>query len=324
MASILALFKKFKNGIQMGSIQSVDEMSVIPLIGEDYDVVADPQELKFEKTTTYGSMKFRNNDSERPAIVPSNYMVRGTGAQDHAMSTAGIVTKGRNKIFETACCIESSQSGYLGSNNNEYDILPIGLRKEFIKNSSLRNRRSYDKLWPSIEQWLKGIGVRSRSAHLRYFYDDPNIRESLEQFAAEFEPIPNQTGAIILFNDVPVGFEIMPSQLHWEAYWKYLIRGCYGAELVRMKKLGKIKSSRLALPEIPSGTSPEELAELFASYQKSLTEGIIPLLSKIGIKDYSTTSKSVGLEMNLVTTISGGGGDVIAKDQEPVYASIVF
>lgn len=324
MASIFALLKKFKNGLNMGSIQSVDEMSVIPLIGEDHGDIADPQELKFERTTNYGSMQFDNHDKSRPAIVPTNYMVRGTGAQDHAMSSAGIVEGGKSKTFNTACCIESSQGGYLAGKNNEYDILPIGLRKKFISTPSLRNNRSYDKLWPSISKWLEGIGVRASSAHLRYFYDDPGIRESLEQFAAEFEPVPNQTGAIILFNDVLVGFEIMPSRMHWDAYWKYLVRGCYGAELIRLKKLGVVKSSRLALPEIPTGTTPEQLAELFSSYQRSLTEGVIPLLEQIGVKDYKSVSKTSGLEMNFVTTTSGGGGDIIAKSQQPVYASIVF
>jgi hypothetical protein len=324
MASILGLFKKFKNGLNMGSIQSVDEMSVIPLIGEDHEDIADPTELKFERTTTYGSMQFDNTNRSRPAIVPSNYMVRGTGAQDHAMSSAGIIAGGKRQTFETACCIESSQGGYLGGKDNEYDILPINLRKEFFKNPSLRNRRSYDKLWPSIEKWLEGIGVRASQAHLRYFYDDPNIKQALEEFAAEFEPIPNQTGAIIMFNDFVVGLEIMPSRIHWEAYWKYLIRGCYGAELVRLKKLGIIKSSRLALPEIPSGTSPEDLTEMFSSYQRRLTENAIPLLGKIDVKDYKSVSSSAGLNMNLVTTTSGGGGDIIAKDQEPLYVSIVF
>lgn len=326
MASIFALLKKFKNGLNMGSIQSVDEMSVIPLVGEDHgDIIADPKELKFERTTTYGSMQFDNHDRSRPAIVPTNYMVRGTGAQDHAMSSAGIVEGGKSITFETACCIESSQGGYLGGKNNEYDILPIGLRKKFVSTPSLRDRRAYDKLWPSITKWLNGTGVgRGSQAHLRYFYDDPNIRESLEQFAAEFEPIPNQIGAIILFSDIPVGFEVMPSRNHWGAYWKYLIRGCYGAELIRLKKLGMIKSSRLALPDIPSGATPGDVAEIFTQYQRALTEAMIPLLENIGVKNYKSVSKSAGLEMNLITTTSGGGGDIIEKGQEPVYASIVF
>ena len=324
MASIFALLKKFKNGLDMGSIQSVDEMSVIPLVGDDRgDIVADPQELKFQRTTNYGSMQFDNTERSRPAIVPSNYMVRGTGAQDHAMSSAGIVAGGKTKTFDTACCIESSQGGYLGGANNEYDVLPIGLRKNLLP-ASMRNRRSYDKLWPSIEEWLKGIGINSYNAHLRYFYDDKNIRQALEDFAAEFEPIPNQIGAIILFNEMPVGFEVMPTTIHWNTYWKYLIRGCYGAELIRMKKLGIVKSSRLALPDIPAKTTPEELAELFSSYQQSLTAGVIPLLEKINVKDYKAVSSTSGLEMNFVTTTSGGGGDVIAQGQEPVYASIVF
>jgi len=73
----------------------------------------------------------------------------------------------------------------------------------------------------------------------------------LEEFAAEFEPVEGQIGAIIMFSGVPVGIEIMPSEGHWETYWKHLIRGCYGAEMLRLKMIGKLKPSALILPEIP-------------------------------------------------------------------------
>ena len=87
------LFEKlgFEN-LEVGKIQSVDEMTVIPIIGKDRtDKIGDPEKIKFRRTTGYGSMQFDNEDY-RPNIVPSNFQVLSEeSAQDHAMSSAGLL-----------------------------------------------------------------------------------------------------------------------------------------------------------------------------------------------------------------------------------------
>ena len=209
MASILDLLKFRSLGV--GKIQSVDEMTVIPLVGGDDGNIASPSSLHFERTSSYGSMIFKNDDS-KPAIVPSNYMIRGRGAQDHAMAGAGIVIG--STTFNTACCIEQTQGGYLSSTGNEEDILPINLRKTLL-NAGRRQEQYYGKLWGAIDDWLSGTGIKQHSgAHLRDFYDNSKIRQSLEQFAAEFEPVDRQIGALIMFSGTPVGLEIMPTSDH--------------------------------------------------------------------------------------------------------------
>ena len=322
MTSLFDLLKFDKIGI--GSAQVVDEMSVIPLVGRSRGNIASPENLQFESTINYGSMKFKNEDTTKPAIVPTHLMIRATGAQDHAMSGSGIVAASKSKVFKNACCIEETQGGLLGSLRNEEDILPISLRRSLL-NPGKRSEPHYGKLWEDIKSWMRGLNIKSQSgAHLRYFYDNQDIKQSLEQFAAEFEPVDGQIGAVILFGGVPVGLEIMPSEDHWNTYWKHLIRGCYGAELIRLKALGKIQPSTLILPDIPKDAQPEQVQQILEQFAIHLSEEIIPLLENINISTNNKLSSSQGLDTRLITTASGGGGDIILEGPEPIYVSLVI
>ena len=323
MASIFDILKFNGKGIGVGPVQSVDEMTVIPLIGDNRGDIASPDSLKFERTTTYGSMSFKNEDS-RPAIIPTNYMVRGKDAQDHAMAGSGVVQANESKRFNTACCIEETQGGYLSDENNDEDVLPIDLRRALL-NYKKRTENHYGKLWDSIRTWLHGLNLtRSTSAaHLREFYDDKIVNSKLEQFAAEFEPIEGQIGAIIMFSGTPVGLEIMPSTTHWDAYWKQLLRGCYGSELTRLKMLNRMAPSTLVLPNIPESVTPNEVKTIVESFVTHLQKEVIPIIENIIIKSDRVISKDGNLETRLVLT-GNGGGDVIFQDSEPVYISLVL
>jgi hypothetical protein len=322
MASIFDILNKGR-GVGIGPVQSVDEMTVIPLIGGNRGDVASPSSLRFERTTTYGSMVFHNEES-KPAIVPSNYMIRGSGAQDHAMSGSGIVKAGESKTFTSSCCIEETQGGYLSDEGNEEDVLPVELRRNLV-NYEKRTERHYGKLWGSIKVWLRGLNLsrQTSAAHLRHFYDDTSVRSALEQFAAEFEPIEGQIGAVIMFSGTPVGLEIMPTTAHWDAYWKQLLRGCYGSELLRLKMLGKVKPSTLILPDIPESAAPEDVKTILEEFMKHLQEEVVPLVQGITIQGDRSISRDGNLETRLIST-GNGGGDIILQDSEPIYISLVL
>lgn len=323
MASIFDILNFKGNGVGIGPVQSVDEMTVIPLVGDNRGDVASPDALKFESTTNYGSMVFKNEDS-KPAIVPSNYMVRGRGGQDHAMAGSGVLTAGQRKTFDTACCIEETQGGYLHSEGNEEDVLPVELRRNLL-NYGKRTEKHYGKLWDSIKVWLRGLDLNrsTHSAHLREFYDDKSVHSALENFAAEFEPVDGQIGAIIMFSGTPVGLEIMPTTAHWDAYWQQLLRGCYGSELLRLKMLGKLAPSTLVLPAIPEQAAPDEVKTILEEFVKHLQEEVIPLVQGIIIQGDRKISSDGNLETRLITTDTGGG-DVILQDSEPIYLSLVL
>ena len=185
--------------------------------------------------------------------------------------------------------------------------------------------RSYSKLWSSISDWLKGLPTENRgSAHLRYFYDTPAIRDALEQFAAEFEPVDGQIGAIIMFSGVPVGIEIMPTSEHWEAYWKLLLRGCYGAEMVRLKMLGKLKPAALVMPDIPVDADPQQVKQTLEAFAQHLREEILPILEAIDVRSQKLSSQDGSLRTETVLTSSGGGGDLIQQGNVPIYLSLVL
>jgi hypothetical protein len=322
----MTIFDKLKfTGIDIGNVQSVNEMTVVPILGDSRGEIASPTNLKFQRTSDYGSMVFNNEDEHVPAIVPTNMMVRGQGAQDHAMASSGIIQAGKVRHFQNACCIEQSQGGYLNSTNNEEDVLPVNLRRALLR-YDVRIDRSYDKLWGDISDWLRGLNLQSasRSAHLRYFYDTPDVKDALEVFAAEFEPVDGQIGAIIMFNGVPVGIEIMPSSEHWEAYWKLLIRGCYGAEMLRLKMLGKLKNKALILPDIPNGSTPDDVKQIFDNFSLHLRKEVVPILEKIDVKAQKSFYTVDNLETTLIQTSTGGGGDMIKQGNVPVYLSLII
>lgn len=311
------------SGLGIGPVQSEDEMTVVPIVGSTRGDVASPQNLRFRSTTSYGTMVFENDDDKREAIVPSNYMVRGRGAQDHAMSGSGVINKGQSRSFDNACCVEESQGGLLRGSEQQ-DVLPVDLRKALL-DTGIRSRNKYNKLWGKIGGWLRGLNLgRGGRAHIRDFYDAPAINDALENFAAAFEPVENQIGAVIMFNGVPVGIEIMPSSEHWEVYWKYLIRGCYGAELVRLKMLGKIRPSALVLPNIPEGSDDNKVEEIMDNFAAHIQQELVPILEDIQIKTQTSLDQTGSMRTTLLRTDSDGGGDLVQQGDEPVYLSLVL
>ncbi len=325
----MSIFKLLKfDDINISRLQSVDEMMLVPLIGATKSEVAEPQELIFQKTSEYGTMIFENNNDNCAAIVPSNLMVRGKNAQDHAMSGTGIVI-GQATSFRNACCIESSQGGYLtNSNENFYDVLPLDLRREF-NNRKLYNKIAYDKLWDPISKWLTGLSLsvfdnEYHESHLNYFYDDENIKNELEIFIAEFEPVENQIGALILFSGIPVGLEIMPTSTHWDYYWKMLIRGCYGAELIRLKRLNKIKPVIHNFPELGDCKNFESMEEKMEEYIFKIMNSIPKLFDKIKITAKEKIQTSKQLTTDFLKINSNGGGEVIHQNNKPIYLSLVL
>lgn len=311
--------------IGVGDAQSVDEMTVVPLIGESMGNVAPPEALQFTRTTSYGSMEFRNTDQSGPAIIPSHMMVRGKSAQDHAMSGSGVVLAASERLFDNACCVEQTQGGMLSGQRVETDVLPAELRKALL-DPRRRNEREYGKLWGSIKTWLrkfKKFPTVSR-AHIRDFFDDENYKEALEQFAAEFEPVDGQIGALIMFNGIPVGLEIMPTAQHWEAYWKWLIRGCYGAQLINMKESGDLPASTMILPEIPENADHEQVRNIMVQFIDNIKMSIAPMIDSINFTDDSQVDSIGNITTRLLRTDDGGGGDLMTQDGQPVYLSLVL
>ena len=114
------------SGTTTGRMQSVGQMQVIPIFGEDDDTFA-PPEVEVN-TTDYGTVNLRN-DSDRPTIVPpgAGWVVK-QAAQDHAIGSGALMKAGERKTINTAMCIQSSQGGYIRGDKHPMLILPVALR----------------------------------------------------------------------------------------------------------------------------------------------------------------------------------------------------
>ncbi|KKN62409.1 hypothetical protein LCGC14_0512060 [marine sediment metagenome] len=305
----MTIFEKLGfNDLEFGEVQSVDEMTVLPIVGEDRNEgISNPEEVTFQETSNYGSMVFQNT-GDGIGIIPSNTMIISEkAAQDHAMSDVGLVPTKEKISFNNAVCIQSSQGGQLSNKKNQYDILPLELRKALL-NTDLRYQEEYSKLWDSIEKFLADIPEVRQSAHLEYFFRP--YEKELNDFVGEFEPIENQLGAAIFFNMQPVGIEIMPSNKHWEYYWRWILRGCYGAQLLKLRLTNKISPQKLDFKD--------DIESFINDFTSSLIKQVnkLPELSLIGQLDIGGFQKRFVLSGNT-------GGDIVVRNNQAVYASIV-
>lgn len=311
------LFEKlgFEN-LEVGKIQSVDEMTVIPITGKDRtDKIGNPEKIKFRRTTGYGSMEFTNED-DRPNIIPSNFQVLSEeSAQDHAMSSAGLLEGSTQKTYTNACCIESSQGGYLTEKGNNYDILPLELRHALLTNVD-RWTEKYGKLWDSIETFLEPIpDIKKDGQHLSYFFKP--YAKQLEEFIAEFEPVDSQIGALIFFVDKFVGLEIMPTQKYWEFFWRLLVRGCYGAQVLKLKLCGLLNGKIFFdYEDIDIKTIDYTIQFISDSLVEKATDRFTQISTG---QPYSKVEDFRLMQVG----IPGGGGDIGFQNRQPVYASLI-
>jgi hypothetical protein len=239
-------------GMQIGRMQSVGIMSVIPLTMDNElhdDRFVSPMDVHGEQqartsTVSYGSMVF-DNPTDGTLLVPLHAgIVDKRQGQDHAISCIGLVKKRGRRQYDTAMCIQQSQGGMIRQGSYKMLILPHPLREAAFEK---RDVREYGKLWDDISRFNQSVGAHA-DGHLEYFLD--KYKNELDQFVAEFECVPGQCGAIILIDGAVVGVERAPSPTYWRSVWSALIRECYGSVAIqRGKQLGdKVKRPNTRIP----------------------------------------------------------------------------
>lgn len=244
--------KSILNGFTLGEKQDSGVMSVIPLISNSGDAtenMASFEDVKFLKTTNYGTMVFQNS-SDKPFILPTGYsVITKQAAQDHGSTFAYLLKPNAHRSLDETCCIEQTQGGYVdGSGVNDFYLLPLYVRKKHFEQYVRSGRKneneasieglSFSRLWPIISEFQNKL-ITEDVAHLVYFFN--KFVDKLNQFNAEFETVKGQRGAIIMINNRIVGVEIAPTEEYWNVLWQRLIRDCYGSEVVRLTTLDLIK-----------------------------------------------------------------------------------
>jgi len=330
-------------GCEPGRLQIVGNMAVLPLVSELIwdDLVSPANTLpdggntraKAEPRltadvgtrTSYGTMVFGNRDQERDMIIPSHagYLTKER-AQDHAMSTAGIVRKGLTKAYRNACCVQSTQGGLMSMTQREMIILPWQLRAEA---TATRRSVSYSKLWDAIGKYNRSYDVRDHGGHLEMFFS--KYAQQLEQFVAEFEPVAKQVGAILFVDGKLVGIERVPNYRYWRAVWPALIRECYGSLALLTRDAGKAPrqpqiQESLRLDRIKT---LEDLEAELRAVQDREDEKARAMIRDIGKTDFIMDDDEVDGTLT-VRTISDSdkrfSGQVVQRDGVPVvYVSLV-
>jgi len=256
-------------GCKTGKIQSVGIMQMIPLVSELNDERFSSPSLAKIATSDYGTLVI-DNSTDKTMIIPAQaaYVVK-QHAQDHALPHAGLIKASQKKFFDTAMCIQQSQGGYIKDGEHKMIILPFPLREVAHK---ARNSTGYDRLWNAISKFNSVFNVTG-AAHLEYFLD--SFKSQLDNFIAEFEPVPNQVGAIILIDGKVVGVERGPSEEYWYSIWPALVRECYGGlALYEIEKHKNKKTKKGAQKDIkaPVTRVPLKKVKTLAALKKALEE----------------------------------------------------
>lgn len=222
------------DGTTIGNPQSVGYLSILPILDTDNSVSDEtfgPPNVHIG-TSNYGTVNLRNNDSQRPTIMPTgSSWITKEHAQDHAIPGAKLMKPLERAIINTARCIEPNQSGMISMGEHEFSILPMQLRKNAVMS---RKIKGYNTLWNSLSEFNKSSGVSGNS--LAAF--EGTYKKELDEFVAEFELVPHQIGAIVFLNESIIGIERAPTVEFWTKIWVPLIRMCYGSVAIYARHKG--------------------------------------------------------------------------------------
>jgi hypothetical protein len=316
------------DGTRPGQPQSVGRMQVIPLVTDHHQdqdggrFVAPP--ACRTSTLAYGTLAF-DNPHDAVLLVPCHAgFVVPQAAQDHAMAHAALVAPKTSVAFDTALCVQETQGGTITAAEHQMLILPFPLRGPAL---AVRHQRDYSRLWPAIRALNDGVGLGLRGnliVFLRQFALE------LDRFVAEFECLDGQVGAIVLVDGQVLGVERTPTAAYWQALWAPLLRGCYGAEVVRRQQADGAASGpppgRVPLDPAGAATLDELTAALRRADQaeQALAAACVAELSSLPL-DASAEPPAAAVAAARVETVRGGRfeGQLVRDDQRVVYASLV-
>ena len=314
--------KDLLRGCEVGGVQTVGVMSVIPLVSDVQDLnYLSPKGLKIG-TTNYGTMEFKN-EQELPVIIPTgvSYLTKRAG-QDHAMCTPGFVGAGRHKKYDNAACIQQSQGGRISLQEHAMNFVPWSLREYIMQ---VNTEKSYGKLWSSISNYNSTVGL-AQQGHLEYFYD--TFKEQLEEFVAQFELVRDQVGAIILINGSVFGVERAPSAKYFEDIFQPLIRDYYGGVAIQISRgmnytMGTDHKIRFPI-DSTKVSDIESLKEQLAKANNKEISNIKDIARAIMEQEVviAKTLEEISDKEIVQLSTQQFGGDAFFQGEFPIYSSL--
>lgn len=230
-------FQTLLKGYKPGTPQRCGVMTLIPILTDKpYQEVGAVGEISLYKDPEYQRMEFKN-DSNKISIIPHGFMfLTAEHAQDRVVNSAHLAKAGAITSVDVDC-LQPSQGGHLQPGLKEWRLLPSALK---LAAWSHAGDNQYDSLWNDMRSYLSNAGVSG--GELIMFYK--HFQKDLDEFVAQFEPVTNQVGAIILFGNEVAGIEIVPNYEIWKEMWKPLVRDSYGADAIVLVKKGYSQANR--------------------------------------------------------------------------------
>jgi hypothetical protein len=224
--------------------------------------------------------------------------------------------------FDTAVCLQETQGGTIAAGEHAMVILPFPLREPAL---AVRDQRDYSRLWPAVRAFYADVGLQA-VANLAVFFR--HFAQELDRFVAEFESLDGQVGAVVLADGGVLGVERTPSVAYWETLWAPLLRGCYGAEMIRRQQTGapaRPPATRVPLDTAEVG-SLEALADAVDAADRAerrLTDDRIAELERLPLKADETGDRHV--DVARLETIHGWRfvGQLLRRGGRVEYASLV-
>jgi hypothetical protein len=258
------------------NIQSVGNMTVIPIISEvEFTNVADVNDVTLKKDHHYNRLEFSNASGNIGIVMQGWTIMTEQAAQDRTLPYAHLIKAANSKLIP-ANCIQSRQGGLhnvAAFEQENFMILPPSLRSIAFKKSTIREAET-GALWESLHTWVNGIDCKADG--LKHFYS--KFESKLNEFVAQFEPVDNQLGAIVLINNEVISIDIVPKYDTWKKMWKTIIRDSYGSEALRIIEN---EGANIDTPSIQT-SKIKSFADLKTNYKKMKSDFYDDLQGKFG------------------------------------------
>jgi len=322
--SELLQIQELLNGytIDKNNVQSVGNMTVLPLVSdEEFTNVADINEVVLQRDVSYDNLEFHNASGKIGIALQGWSIIDDQRAQDRTVPYAHLIKEANSKVIP-ANCIQHSQCGNFDVSNWDQDrfmVMPPSIRGVALKKASYNNSET-GALWSTLKSWVKGIDCDNNG--LKYFYSQHE--DKLDQFVAQFEPVKNQLGSIVLINDEVIAIDIMPKFDSWKGVWETFIRDSYGGEAIRsIENSGAVVSHPMFKTE-----DIEDLDDLESAYEKSKSDFHDHLKAKVNSVIQLSVGRKKLEEINELTMVKLEnehyiGQGVYHGDEHIVYLSLV-
>jgi hypothetical protein len=327
MEAIKDLLRGFR--VDMASLQVVANMAVVPLVSDQEFTsrVGDVDEVVLNRDIDYGTMQFKNQSGEVGIVLQGATIVTKQAAQDRTIPRA-VILKGKAIENVNAFCVQSTQGGYVDASRvgdefgdeSPFFVIPPTLRGHAMAQSR-GGGSGYSTLWKTLEKYTGSFsGVRS-SSHIRDIYD--TYRSQLDTFVAQFEPVPNQLGAVVIIDRQVVAVDIMPTFRSWKVMWRGLIRDSYGVEAMQTAGAGKGEVWHYDL----NAGAVSDLESLRSEMHRTLTGLVAAVRQSWEDVDKEALVTSVDNEISGIRLVNIESerfqGQAVVHDEHTVYLSLI-